>query len=96
MLADVLEFPLHAVDVPAASGRGAALLGASAAGLLSFGDIQGPLAPPARLVAEPDPAMADFHRERHARFRHIVSALKITQASAGRAAGPSDGAEGAA
>src|SRR3984957_4281553 len=32
MLADVLELPLPAVDVPAASGRGAALLGAHAAG----------------------------------------------------------------
>ncbi|MGB6579267.1 MAG: hypothetical protein WBF34_15260, partial [Streptosporangiaceae bacterium] len=54
---------------------GAALLGAHAAGLLSFDDIQGPLAPPARLAAEPDPAMADFHTERHARFRRIVPAL---------------------
>ena len=96
MLADVLEFPLHAVDVPAASGRGAALLGAHAAGLLSFSDIQGPLAPTARLVAEPDPAAAAFHTERHARFRHIVSALTTTQASAGRAVRHSDGAEGAA
>ena len=96
MLADVLEFPLHAVDVPAASGRGAALLGASAAGLISLRDIEGPLAPAARLVAGPDPAMADFHRERHARFRHMVSALKITGASAGPLAGPSDGAGGAA
>jgi xylulokinase len=96
MLADVLELPLYAVDVPAASGRGAALLGASAAGLISWRDIEGPLAPAARLVAEPDPARADFHRERHARFRYIVSALKIIPAPAGRPAGPSDGAEGAA
>jgi xylulokinase len=96
MLADVLGLPLHAVDVPAASGRGAALLGAHAAGLLSFRDIQGPLAPAARLVAEPDPAMAAFHTERHARFRHIVSALTITQASSERAARPGHGAEGAA
>jgi hypothetical protein len=72
----VLGLPLHAVDVPAASGRGAALLGARAAGLLSFDDIQGPLAPPARLVAEPDPAKAAFHADRHARFRHIVSVLR--------------------
>jgi len=76
MLADVLGLPLYAVDVPAASGRGAALLGAHAAGLLSFDDIQGPLAPPAHLVAEPDPAMAAFHAERHAQFRRIVSALR--------------------
>ena len=84
LLADVLGVPLYAVDVPAASGRGAALLGAHAAGLLSFADIQGPLAPPARLVAEPDPAAAAFHAERHARFRHTVAALKTAQTSAGR------------
>src|SRR5580692_4815809 len=36
LLADVLGLPLYAVDVPAASGRGAALLGARAAGLLSL------------------------------------------------------------
>ena len=76
LLADVLGVPLYAVDVPAASGRGAALLGAHAAGLLSFDDIQGPLAPPARLAAEPDPAAAAFHAERHAKFRQIVSALR--------------------
>jgi len=88
LLADVLGLPLYAVDVPAASGRGAALLGAHAAGLLSFEEIQGPLAPPARLVAEPDPAMAAFHAERHARFRRTVSALRAAQISAGRDAGP--------
>src|SRR5208283_1981426 len=76
LLADVLGVPLYAVDVPAASGRGAALLGAHAAGLLSFDDIQGPLAPPARLAAEPDPTTAACHAERHARFRRIVSALR--------------------
>ena len=76
LLADVLGWPLYAVDVPAASGRGAALLGAHAAGLLSFDDIQGPLAPPARLSAEPDPTAAAFHAERYARFRRIVSALR--------------------
>jgi len=43
--------------------------------LLSFADIQGPLAPPARLVAEPDPAAAAFHAERHARFLRVVAAL---------------------
>jgi xylulokinase len=78
LLADVLAVPLYAVDVPAASGRGAALLGARAAGLLSFADIQGPLAPPARLVAEPDPAAVAFHAERHARFRRVVAGLKGT------------------
>jgi len=88
----VLGLPLYAVDVPAASGRGAALLGAHAAGLLSFDDIAGPLAPPADLAAEPDPAMAAFHADRHARFRRAVSVLR----SAGGCSeeGPSE--EGAA
>jgi xylulokinase len=79
LLADVLGLPLYAVDVPAASGRGAALLGAHAADLLNFDDIQGPLAPPAGLVAEPDPAMTAFHVDRHARFRRVVSALRPEQ-----------------
>jgi xylulokinase len=92
LLADVLGLPLYAVDVPAASGRGAALLGARVAGLLSFDDICGPLAPPASLAAEPDSVMAAFHAERHARFRWIVAAL----APAGRAGGRSGGQEGAA
>jgi xylulokinase len=76
LLADVLGRPLDALDVPAASGRGAALLGACAAGLLSFDDITGPLAPPASPAAEPDPAVAAFYADRHARFRHTVSALR--------------------
>ncbi|MDQ2814997.1 MAG: FGGY-family carbohydrate kinase, partial [Actinomycetota bacterium] len=88
LLADVLGLPLYAVDVPAASGRGAALLGAHAAGLLSFDDIGGPLAPPARLAAEPDPVMAAFHADRYARFRRTVSALGVQ-----RPAGPPDPAE---
>jgi xylulokinase len=83
LLADVLAVPLHAVDVPAASGRGAALLGAHAAGLLSLADIQGPLAPSARLVAEPDPAAVAFHAERHVRFRRVVTALTTASLSAG-------------
>ena len=84
LLANVLELPLYAVDVPAASGRGAALLGARAAGLLSFDEIQGPLAPRAGLVAEPDPAMSARYAERHARFRRIVAALGPSRPSASR------------
>jgi xylulokinase len=93
LLADVLAMPLYAVDVPAASGRGAALLGATAAGLLSLDDITGPLAPPAGLAAEPDAAMAAFHAERHTTFRRIVSALQKNQISAERA-GPHPSGEG--
>jgi xylulokinase len=76
LLADVLGVPLYAVDVPAASGRGAALLGAIAAGLLGFDDCAGALAPPAVLAAEPDPARAAVYTERHARFKHAVAALR--------------------
>ena len=84
LLADVLGVPLYAVDVPAASGRGAALLGAHAAGLVSFDEILGPLAPPAHLAAEPDPTATAFHAERHARFRQIVSALRGCSAEGAR------------
>jgi xylulokinase len=84
LLADVLGVPLYAVDVPAASGRGAALLGAVAAGLLSLDDITGPLAPSATLAAEPDPAAAAFHAGRYATFRRTVSALQQNQHSAER------------
>ncbi len=55
-------------------GRGAA--GCPRRGAAELADIQGPLAPRARLVAEPDPASAAFHAERHARFRRTVAALK--------------------
>ena len=62
--------------------RGAALLGAHAVCLLSFADIQGPLAPPGRLVAEPDPAMTAYHADRYARFRRVVSALRSEEGAA--------------
>ena len=83
LLADVVGCPLYAVDVPAASGRGAALLGAQAAGLLGPADITGPLAPPARLVAEPNAAMTAFHDGRYARFREVVPALRAAQRDGG-------------
>jgi xylulokinase len=76
LLADVLGVPLYAVEVPAASGRGAALLGAIAAGLLGFDDCAGALAPPATLAAEPDPGRADVYAERHGRFTGVVLALR--------------------
>jgi xylulokinase len=81
LLADVLGVPLYAVDVPAASGRGAALLGAISAGLLGFEDCAGPLAPQARLAAEPDQSRSAVYVERHARFQHTVSALRVPEGS---------------
>jgi xylulokinase len=79
LLADVLGVPLYAVDVPAASGRGAALLGAIASGRLGFEDCAGPLAPPSALAAEPDPLRAAVYTERHARFQHAVAALRAQE-----------------
>jgi xylulokinase len=79
LLADVLGVPLYAVEVPAASGRGAALLGAIAAGLLGFDDCAGPLAPPATLTAEPDPGRAAVYAERHARFQSVVGVLRLPE-----------------
>jgi len=76
MLADVLELPLHAVDVPAASGRGAALLGAAVAGMVSTADIQGPLAPVARPVAEPTAAAGEHFLNRRGEFHRIIEALR--------------------
>jgi xylulokinase len=68
LLATVLGIPLHAVDTPAASGRGAALLGARAAGLLSLDDVTERLAPTTALVAEPDEGVRNAVEDRRARF----------------------------
>ena len=76
MLADVLELPLHEVDVPAASGRGAALMGAAAVELVSADDIEGPLAPKARPVAEPTARASEFFRDRRGEFHRVIEALR--------------------
>jgi xylulokinase len=76
LLADVLGVPLYAVEVPAASGRGAALLGAIAAGLLGFDDCAGTLAPPAVLAAEPDTGRVAVYAERRVKFQGVVPALR--------------------
>jgi xylulokinase len=76
MLADVLELPLHAVDVPAASGRGAALMGAAAVGLVTTADIQGPLAPSATPVAGPTTSASELFRDRREEFHRVTKALR--------------------
>ena len=82
MLADVLELPLYAVDVPAASARGAALLGAVAAGLVGVDDLSGRLAPTSALVAEPRPDRAGGYRRRRdrsqGRSRRCVTRSAVT------------------
>jgi xylulokinase len=75
LLADVLARPVHALDVIEASGRGAALLGAIAAGDVTFEEVEGPLAPREALVAEPEAAAVAAHAERFVRFREAIPAL---------------------
>lgn len=80
LLSTVLRAPLRAVDTPAASGRGAALLGARAADLVSEEDITGRLAPATRLVAEPQTDRARTVEDRQARFH--VQVLRLSERTA--------------
>jgi len=75
MLADILGHPLDPVTVVDASGLGAALLGARAAGLAG----PAPDIPPAgALVTEPRTGDTDLYRERHRSFQRKVRALRDT------------------
>jgi xylulokinase len=76
LLATVLGTALYSVETPAASGRGAALLGAWAAQLVSEDDITGRLAPKARLAAEPQAELVATVADRRARFHDTVLRLR--------------------
>jgi len=76
MLADVIELPLHEVAVPAASARGAALMGAAAVEMVSADDIGGPLAPKATPVAEPTSRASELFRDRRGEFHRVIKALQ--------------------
>lgn len=75
LLSTVVGLPLYAVDTPAASGRGAALLGACVAGLVSADDITGRLAPRIQLVAEPQAELRPLLDDRRERFHELVCRL---------------------
>ena len=83
LLADVLGSTLRAVDISAASGRGAALLGARAAGLM---DEQALLD---RLASEPEPSatpsadLAAYYTERYELFRRHVASLRLDEGAEG-------------
>jgi xylulokinase len=79
LLADVLQHELRAVDVPAASGRGAALLGARAAGYLSEQDLLTRLPPVTAAVARPRPDRAAYYADRHGTFTRTVRTLRDQQ-----------------
>lgn len=78
MLADVLGHPLQAVHVPAASGRGAALLGACAAGRLDERSLPDLLTPQSRSAADPDQHRIETYAERRHEFRRLVHTLQQT------------------
>ena len=81
LLADVLGVRLRPVDVTAASGRGAALLGARAAGLMDEGALLASVPDVGEPAAAPRADAAMFYAERHALFRRRVAALRADQQS---------------
>lgn len=82
LLADILGKPLHASAVPAASGRGAALLGGIAAGVYSSTADTIALAPPPTPVAEP--AQDDRLEQAYQRFRTLYPKLYEAEQRAGK------------
>jgi xylulokinase len=76
LLADVLDVELRAVAVPGASGRGAALLGARAAGLMEEGQVVELGTPAVTSVVQPDAGTACVYRDRRSRFREAVQQLR--------------------
>jgi xylulokinase len=76
LLADILDRELRAVDVPAASGRGAALLGARAAGLMDERALLARLPPVTDVVARPRHHRVSSYAERHQSFTRKVVALR--------------------
>ncbi|GMA84893.1 hypothetical protein GCM10025868_01430 [Angustibacter aerolatus] len=77
LLATVLDRPLHAVEVPAASARGAGLLAARAADLLDDAGLLAAARVPSHPVADPEPAAADLLARRRARWTTTLLALRV-------------------
>ncbi len=80
MLATFLSYPLRAVHVPAASGRGAALLGARAAGNLDEAALLAVIAPQSEPVAEPQEPAAAVYAQRRDRFDRTLQSLRHEKA----------------
>jgi len=78
MLADVLGYQLRAVHVLAASGRGAALLGACAAGHVDEHALPKLLTPASQPVADPDATRTDLYAERRRAWRQVLEGLRQT------------------
>lgn len=80
MLADVLGYPLRAVHIPAASGRGAAMLGARAAGYLDEPQLLQVLSPSSEPVAAPSDSAARLYAQRRELFAQTLRALQLEKA----------------
>jgi xylulokinase len=76
MLADVLQHPISAVEVSAASGIGAAALGARAAGLIGEAAVVAQRTPASQQPTAPHVDRSQLYRERHQTFQRLVAALR--------------------
>ena len=81
MLADALDVELRAVAVHGASGRGAAFLGARAAGVIDESMLLTLGTPAVTSVVRPNPQAASRYRERRTRFRDTVERLRSASPS---------------
>ena len=72
MLADILNCELLTVDTPAASARGAALLGGIASGIWADALETASLAPRTSLVATPDMGRVELYDEVYARYLEAI------------------------
>jgi xylulokinase len=75
-LADVLGRPLDAVDVAEPSGRGAALLGGCAVGIIDEEAVFGRLAPSTRRVSDPRADRSELAAARHELWLKQVTASR--------------------
>ncbi len=78
LLADVLDARLQAVEVPGASARGAALLGAQVAGLVDGARLAQIITARTTLVAEPGPG-TEVRRQRRSAYLTTLQALRAVQ-----------------
>jgi len=77
LLADVLDRSLDAVPTPAASVRGATLLGSLASGLITASEVAEVARPTLMRVADSTPRV-ELLRERRAAYHRVFSALRRT------------------
>jgi xylulokinase len=90
LLADVLNYPLRSVDVAAASGRGAAALGAKTAGIRDEAELLEQLAPVTSSAAQPRTGRLDRYVDRHQAFVRKLHALRATDPDAMGSGGGGD------